>query len=50
MNSISLSSHSLEETIAIGRRIGELCRGGEEARLMECASLYPTVAPWKKKA
>jgi len=27
-----------------------LCRGGEEARLMECASLYPTVAPWKKKA
>jgi N4-(beta-N-acetylglucosaminyl)-L-asparaginase len=26
------------------------CRGGEEARLMECASLYPTVAPWKKKA
>jgi len=26
-----------------------LCRGGEEARLMECASLYPTIAPWKKK-
>ena len=26
-----------------------LCRGGEEARLMESASLYPTVAPWKKK-
>jgi N4-(beta-N-acetylglucosaminyl)-L-asparaginase len=26
-----------------------LCRGGEEARLMECASLYPTVAPWRKK-
>jgi len=25
------------------------CRGGEEARLMECASLYPTIAPWKKK-
>jgi N4-(beta-N-acetylglucosaminyl)-L-asparaginase len=25
-----------------------LCRGGEEARLMECASLYPTIAPWKK--
>jgi len=24
------------------------CRGGEEARLMECASLYPTIAPWKK--
>jgi N4-(beta-N-acetylglucosaminyl)-L-asparaginase len=26
-----------------------LCRGGEEARLMECASLYPTIAPWKKE-
>jgi N4-(beta-N-acetylglucosaminyl)-L-asparaginase len=26
-----------------------LCRGGEEARLMECASLYSTVAPWRKK-
>ena len=26
-----------------------LCRGGEEARLMECASLYPTIAPWQKK-
>jgi len=26
-----------------------LCRGGEKARLMECASLYPTVAPWRKK-
>jgi N4-(beta-N-acetylglucosaminyl)-L-asparaginase len=26
-----------------------LCRGGEKARLMDCASLYPTVAPWKKK-
>ena len=26
-----------------------LCRGGEEARLMECASLYPTIAPWKEK-
>ena len=26
-----------------------LCRGGEEARLMECASLYPSIAPWKKK-
>jgi N4-(beta-N-acetylglucosaminyl)-L-asparaginase len=25
-----------------------LCRGGEEARLMECASLYPTIAPWEK--
>ena len=25
-----------------------LCRGGEEARLMECASLFPTIAPWKK--
>jgi N4-(beta-N-acetylglucosaminyl)-L-asparaginase len=25
-----------------------LCRGGEEARLMDCASLYPTTAPWKK--
>ncbi len=25
-----------------------LCRGGEEARLMNCASLYPTTAPWKK--
>jgi N4-(beta-N-acetylglucosaminyl)-L-asparaginase len=25
-----------------------LCRGGEEARLMDCASLYPTIAPWKK--
>jgi N4-(beta-N-acetylglucosaminyl)-L-asparaginase len=24
------------------------CRGGEEARLMECASLYPTIPPWKK--
>jgi len=24
------------------------CRGGEEARLLECASLYPTIAPWKK--
>jgi len=26
-----------------------LCRGGEEARLMKCASLYPTIAPWRKK-
>jgi N4-(beta-N-acetylglucosaminyl)-L-asparaginase len=26
-----------------------LCRGGENARLMESASLYPTVAPWKRK-
>ena len=25
------------------------CRGGEEARLLECASLYPTIAPWKKR-
>jgi hypothetical protein len=24
------------------------CRGGEEARLLDCASLYPTKAPWKK--
>jgi N4-(beta-N-acetylglucosaminyl)-L-asparaginase len=24
------------------------CRGGEEARLMDCASLYPMKAPWKK--
>ena len=24
------------------------CRSGEEARLMDCASLYPTIAPWKK--
>jgi N4-(beta-N-acetylglucosaminyl)-L-asparaginase len=24
------------------------CRGGEEARLMDCASLYPIKAPWKK--
>jgi N4-(beta-N-acetylglucosaminyl)-L-asparaginase len=26
-----------------------LCRGGEKARLMECDSLYPVEAPWKKK-
>jgi N4-(beta-N-acetylglucosaminyl)-L-asparaginase len=26
-----------------------LCRGGEEACLMKCASLYPTLPPWKKK-
>ena len=26
-----------------------LCRGGDDARLMECASLYPTIAPWRKK-
>jgi N4-(beta-N-acetylglucosaminyl)-L-asparaginase len=25
-----------------------LCRGGEEPRLMECASLYPSKAPWRK--
>ena len=25
-----------------------LCRGSEEARLMECASLYPTNPPWQK--
>lgn len=23
------------------------CRGGEEPRLMDCASLYPTAAPWR---
>jgi N4-(beta-N-acetylglucosaminyl)-L-asparaginase len=26
-----------------------LCRGGEEPRLIDCASLYPTKAPWRKE-
>jgi N4-(beta-N-acetylglucosaminyl)-L-asparaginase len=26
-----------------------LCRSGEEPRRMQCDSLYPTIAPWKKK-
>jgi N4-(beta-N-acetylglucosaminyl)-L-asparaginase len=25
-----------------------VCRGGEEPRLMDCASLYPIKAPWRK--
>ena len=27
-----------------------LCRGGEEPRLMECASLYPSKAPWRERS
>jgi tRNA threonylcarbamoyladenosine biosynthesis protein TsaE len=41
MNSVNLTSHSLEETIAIGRRIGELCRGGE------CLLLHGTLGAGK---
>ncbi|MHC4887163.1 MAG: tRNA (adenosine(37)-N6)-threonylcarbamoyltransferase complex ATPase subunit type 1 TsaE [Planctomycetota bacterium] len=29
MSSTEFTTHSIEETIALGRRIGELCRGGE---------------------
>jgi N4-(beta-N-acetylglucosaminyl)-L-asparaginase len=44
---INRSGEAAGAAIWAGRECA-LCRGGEEPRHIECASLYPTTAPWKK--
>lgn len=44
---INRSGQAAGAAIWAGRKCA-FCRGGEEPRHIECASLYPTMAPWMK--